>query len=81
MRKKDLSVLNFKKLNLNIIASSIYFNFNLFLKKFIKKKNFLIAVSGGPDSLALTALSKTYSNENKNKVFFVLINHGIRSNS
>ena len=69
MRKKDLSVLNFKKLNLNIIASSLYSNFKLFLNKTIKKKNFLIALSGGPDSLALTALGKTYSNEKKIRFF------------
>ena len=38
-------------------------------------------MSGGPDSLALTALSKIYLNEKKNKVFFVIIDHGIRLNS
>tara|TARA_B100000780_G_scaffold160287_1_gene112032 strand:+ start:189 stop:1220 length:1032 start_codon:yes stop_codon:yes gene_type:complete len=81
MRKKDLSVLKLEKLNLNKKTFLIYFNFKLFLEKFIKKKNILVAVSGGPDSLALTALSKIYSNEKNNKVFFVLIDHGIRSNS
>jgi tRNA(Ile)-lysidine synthase len=81
MSKKDLSVLKLKKFNLNIKASSLYSNFKLFLNKTIKKKNFLIALSGGPDSLALTALGKTYSNEKKNKIFFVLIDHGIRPDS
>jgi tRNA(Ile)-lysidine synthase len=31
--------------------------------------------------LALTALSKIYSNEKKKKIFFVLVDHGIRANS
>ena len=81
MSKKDLSVLKFKNLSLKNKTSLIYTNFKIYLEKYIKKKNFLIAVSGGPDSLALAALSKIYSNEKKNITFFVLIDHGIRSNS
>ena len=81
MSKKDLSVLEFKKLNLNNRAFLIYSNFKSYLEKTIKKKTFLVAVSGGSDSLALTAISKIYSKEKKNRVFFVLIDHGIRSNS
>ena len=81
MRKKDLSVLKFERSSLNNKASLIYFNFKSHLENFIKKKSFLVAVSGGSDSLALTVLSKNYSNEKKNKIFFVLINHGVRSNS
>ena len=81
MSKKDLSVLKLKKLNLNEDNFLTYSNFKLYLKKSIKKKTFLVAVSGGPDSLALTALSKTYSADQGNKVFYVLIDHGIRSGS
>jgi len=81
MSKKDLSVLKFKNLSLKNKTSLIYTNFKTYLEKYIKKKNFLVAVSGGPDSLALAALSKIYSNEKKNITFFVLIDHGIRSNS
>ena len=81
MSKKDLSVLKNKKFNLDNKASLNYLNFKSHLKKIIKKKTFLVAVSEGPDSLALKALSKTYLNENKNKVFVVLIDHGIRLNS
>ena len=79
MRKKDLSVLKIKNLNNKI--SLIYSNFKIQLEKFVKKKNFLVAVSGGPDSLALTALSKIYTNEKKNKAFFALIDHGLRADS
>jgi tRNA(Ile)-lysidine synthase len=81
MSKKDLSVPKLKEFNLTKKNSLIYSNFKSSLKKYIKNENFLVAVSGGPDSLALTALSKIYSNEKKNKIFFVLIDHGIRANS
>jgi len=81
MSKKDLSVLKFKKFNLDNKNFLIYSNFKSYLEKFIKKKTYLVAISGGPDSLALAALSKIYSNEKKNITFFVLIDHGIRSNS
>jgi tRNA(Ile)-lysidine synthase len=81
MSKKDLSVLKLKKYNLKNKASLTYLNFKSCLEKSVKKKNFLVAVSGGPDSLALTALSQIYSNEQRNIIFFVLIDHGIRPNS
>ena len=60
--------------------SKIYFIFRKKLNLF-KKKIFLIAVSGGPDSLALTALAKSYSYENKSKIFYVLVDHNLRKNS
>ena len=65
---------NFKDL------SKIYLNFK---KKItlLKRKSFLVAVSGGPDSLALAALIKTYSYEKKIKPHYVLIDHNIRKNS
>ena len=81
MRKKDSSVLKLKDLTLTNKTSLIYSNFRLQLESFVKKKSFLVAVSGGPDSLALSALSHTYLLEKKTKVFFVLIDHGIRKNS
>ena len=81
MRKKDLSVLNLKNLDLNNKTSKVYSNFRSQLEKRIKKNSFLVAVSGGSDSLALSALSQTYINEKKNKVFFVLVDHNIRLNS
>ena len=57
--------------------------YSIFKKKLksSKKKSFLVAVSGGPDSLALTALAKAYSYENKCNVYFALIDHNIRKNS
>ena len=38
-------------------------------------------MSGGPDSLALTALAKSYSYENKCKIYYVLVDHNLRKNS
>ena len=49
----------------------VYLNFrNKILK--LKKKSFLVAVSGGPDSLALVALSKALSYEKKNNFFLCI---------
>jgi len=81
MSKKDLSVLKHKNFNLNNKTFLIYSNFKTYLDRSIKEKSFLVAVSGGPDSLALTALSKIYSIEKKRDIFFVLIDHGIRPES
>ncbi len=60
--------------------NEVFLHFKNKLKKF-KKKSFLVAVSGGPDSLALAALSKAYEYQNKTKFFYVLINHNIRKDS
>ena len=60
--------------------SKIFLNFKKKLNR-IKKKKFVVAVSGGPDSLALAALTKAYSNYKKSKFFYVLVNHNIRKNS
>ena len=80
MSKKNSSVnlkSKLKKFNdlLNIIN-----NFEKNLNK-LKTKKFLVAVSGGPDSLALTALTKLYSLENEKKFYYALIDHNIRANS
>ena len=81
MRKKDSSALKLNKLFSNKKISFIYSNFKSQLNLSIKKNTFLVAVSGGPDSLALSALSRVFSKEQKVKVHYVLIDHGIRANS
>jgi len=81
MSKKNSSVLQLKDLSSNNKTSPIYSKFRFQLNTFVKKNTLLVAVSGGPDSLALSALSQTYLIEKKIKVFFVLVNHGIRPNS
>ena len=47
----------------------------------LNKKSYTVAVSGGPDSLALAALSKAYSYKKKTKFSYVLVDHNIRKNS
>ena len=60
--------------------SKIYQNFRNKIDG-INKKKYLVAVSGGPDSLALAALTKAYSYQNKTKFYYALVNHNIRKNS
>ncbi len=61
-------------------SSKVYLDFKNKLLKF-KKKTFLVAVSGGPDSLALVALSKALNYEKKLNFFYVLVDHNLRKNS
>ena len=66
IRKKTLSQLNQKKI------SKIYNEFSSSLKV---KEDLAVAVSGGPDSLALAYLTKCYSVKNKITVKFFLVYH------
>ena len=54
-------------------------------KKFEKnlkiKEDFIVAVSGGPDSLALSFLSKVYSIKKSIKVNYFIVDHKLRKNS
>ena len=54
-------------------------------KKFEKelsiKKNFIVAISGGPDSLALTFLTKIYSIKRSLNIKYYIIDHRLRKNS
>ena len=47
----------------------------------LKKKKYLVAVSGGPDSLALVALTKAYTFYKKTRFYYLLVDHNIRKNS
>tara|TARA_B100001175_G_scaffold311060_1_gene314972 strand:+ start:217 stop:1242 length:1026 start_codon:yes stop_codon:yes gene_type:complete len=44
-------------------------------------ENFIVAVSGGPDSLALAFLAKIYSIKKRLKVKYFIVNHKLRKNS
>ena len=70
--KKILSQLNQKKI------SKIYNEFSSSLKV---NENLAVAVSGGPDSLALAYLTKCYSLKNKIKVRYYIVNHKLRKES
>ena len=82
MSKKNSIVLKHK----NCLSSSeqlleIYLNFEKKILK-LKTRKFLVAVSGGPDSLALSAMCRVmHSNHKKIKFYYTHINHGIRKRS
>jgi len=65
------------KLN-NKRINKIYKRFEKSLKI---NENFIVAVSGGPDSLALAFLSKIYSIRNNLKSLFVIVDHKLRNES
>ena len=67
-----LSQLNQKKI------SKIY---NEFSSSLNVKAGLAVAVSGGPDSLALAYLTKCYSLKNKIKVKYYIVNHKLRKES
>jgi tRNA(Ile)-lysidine synthase len=56
----------------------IYQKFENYLKI---NENFVVAVSGGPDSLALSFLTKIYSIKNFLNVKYFLVDHKLRKNS
>ena len=55
--------------------------FQLFEKSFDIKRNFIVAVSGGPDSLALAFLSKLYSLKYNLNPRYIIIDHKLRKES
>ena len=61
--------------------AEIYSKLKAILLKYKKNNSFGIAVSGGPDSMALAYLSRNLLTEMKCKVYFILVDHGIRKNS
>tara|TARA_B110000046_G_C12936811_1_gene373954 strand:+ start:131 stop:1150 length:1020 start_codon:yes stop_codon:yes gene_type:complete len=70
--KKILSYLNQKKI------SKIY---NEFSSSLAVKEDLAVAVSGGPDSLALAFLAKCYALKYRIKVKYFIVNHKIRKES
>jgi tRNA(Ile)-lysidine synthase len=87
MKKKSLNVKN-KIFNLKLKTVDkkkilkIYNEFKYFIKTTIKETNQIaVAVSGGPDSLALAYLAKYLSLKEKIKVKFFIVDHRLRKNS
>ena len=80
MRRKNSSVILKESFETQEDLFQIYSLFKKKIKFYIKKK-LLVAVSGGPDSLALTALSKALVYEKKCKIYYVLIDHNLRKGS
>ncbi len=83
MSRKNLSALSkTHKFLLNKLKdkriSKIYNKFERNLKL---KKDFIVAVSGGPDSLALSFLTKIYSIKKSLNVKYFIVDHKLRKNS
>ena len=55
--------------------------YNKFESNLPVKKNFVVAVSGGPDSLALSFLAKIYSIKKSIDVKYFIVDHKLRKNS
>ena len=74
MRTKNLNVTRPDHLNICQKVKSI-------LKKYKNNNTFVVAVSGGSDSLALVSIVKNLMQENKYKFFFAIVDHNLRKNS
>ena len=80
MSKKNSSVNLKDKFKNSKDLIKIFTSFNSRLNS-LNKKKYLVAVSGGPDSLALVALTKAYTYNKKSKFYYVLVDHNIRKKS
>ena len=80
MSKKNSSVNLKNGFNEYKDLSNRFLNFKNKLDS-LNKKKYLVAVSGGPDSLALVALTKAYTFYKKTKFHYLLVDHNIRKNS
>ena len=83
MKRKSL---NAQKINHNFISNLLNKDFikpifSKFEKKLNNRESFLVAVSGGPDSLALAFLSKCYEKKYGAKFNYCIIDHNLRKNS
>jgi len=80
MNLKNLSVQNkiHKKILSQLNQKKIFKTYNEFSSSLKVKEDLAVAVSGGPDSLALAYLTKCYSLKNKIKVKYYIVNHMLR---
>ena len=83
MNLKNLSAQNkiHKKILTHLNARKISKIFKEFSESLKIKENLAVAVSGGPDSLALAYLAKCYSLKNKLNVKYFIVDHKLRKES
>ena len=82
MSLKNSSAIKIPKLIKNKLFNKRINNlYQLFEKNFQVKEGFIVAVSGGPDSLALAYLSKVYSVKKKINCKFFIVDHKLRKES
>ena len=83
MNLKNLSAKNksHKKIIKHLNTKKISKVFKEFSSSLIIKEDIAVAVSGGPDSLALAYLAKCYSIKHKIKVKYFIVDHKLRKES
>tara|TARA_Y100001958_G_C21174735_1_gene505800 strand:- start:332 stop:1354 length:1023 start_codon:yes stop_codon:yes gene_type:complete len=81
MSLKNLSVKIPKILKNKLNISEVNHIYKKFEKLLDVDDNFIVAVSGGPDSLALAFLSKIYSIKNKLNARYYIVDHKLRTES
>ena len=83
MNPKNLSAQNknHKKILCHLNKKKIFKVFKEFSNSLKIKENLAVAVSGGPDSLALTYLTKCYSLKKKINVKYFIVDHKLRKES
>ena len=82
MSPKNLSVIKIPKVFKEKLSNKKVIRlFKIFEKEFEVKDSFIVAVSGGPDSLALAFLTKIYSIKNKVNCRYFIIDHKLRKES
>ncbi len=83
MKKKSLSVRKKipKSLIKNLNHKDFLKVFNEFKSSLNNKNKYAVAVSGGPDSIALAYLSKCFSDIYNAKVYYYIVDHKLREES
>ena len=83
MSLKNLNVSNKTHKNLfkNLNDKRIFKTYKKFENISSLNQDFIVAVSGGPDSLALSFLTKIYSIKKSLNACYYIIDHGLRKNS
>ena len=82
MNPKNLSVIKIPKtLKEKLSNKKISRLLNIFEKDFDVHENFMVAVSGGSDSLALAFLTKIYAIKNKINCKYYIVDHKLRNES
>jgi tRNA(Ile)-lysidine synthase len=81
MSLKNLNVIKTRNLASKLSNNRIKNLFKKFEKNFEIKDDFAVAVSGGPDSLALTFLTKIYALKYNLNCKYFIVDHRLRKES
>ena len=82
MSLKNLNAIKIpNKLKFLLINKKIQKLFKIFERNFNLNDPFIVAVSGGPDSMALAFLAKVYSIKNNLKSEYLIVDHKLRKQS